>query len=84
MRLDKDSMIALADEQASNYNANSRESGQAFYDDDDDENGLLTILTNEGREFSFEVGQDMDTRDAKEAGIYNTFVAVHHALEAHE
>ena len=53
MRLDKDSMIALADEQASNYNANSRESGQAFYDDDDDENGLLTILTNNGQEFEF-------------------------------
>ena len=84
MRLDKDSMIALADEQANNYNANSRESGQAFYDDDDDENGLLTILTNNGQEFEFEIGQDMNARDAKEAGIYNAFITVHHALEAHE
>jgi len=74
-------MRALADEQASNYNADSQESGQAFYDD---ENELLTILTNNGQEFEFEIGQDMDVRDAKEAGIYNAFVTVHHALEAHE
>ena len=81
MRLNKDNMRALADEQASNYNANSKESGQAFYDDD---NGLLTMLTNDGQEFEFETGQDMDVRDAKEAGIYDAFITVHHALEAHE
>lgn len=82
MRLNKNNMIALVEEQASNYNADSRESGQAFYDDD--ENGLLTILTNNGQEFEFEIGQDMDVRDAKEAGIYNAFITVHHALEVHE
>lgn len=81
MRLSKNGMMALADEQASNYNANSRESGQAFYDDD---NGLLTILTNNGQEFEFEVGQNMDVRDAKEAGIYDALITVHHALEARE
>ena len=81
MRLNKDNMRALADEQAINYNANNRESGQAFYDD---ENELLAIITNEGREFEFEAYQDMDVRDAKEAGIYNAFITVHHALEAHE
>jgi len=81
MRLNKDNMRALADEQAINYNANNRESGQAFYDD---ENELLAIITNEGREFEFEAYQDMDVRDAKEAVIYNAFITVHHALEAHE
>jgi len=81
MRLNKDNMRALADEQAINYNANNRESGQAFYDD---ENELLAIITNEGREFEFEAYQDMDVRDAKEAGIYDAFITVHHALEAHE
>jgi len=81
MRLNKDNMRALADEQAINYNANNRESGQAFYDD---ENELLAIITNEGREFEFEAYQDMDVRDAKEAGIYNAFITVHHALEANE
>ncbi len=79
MRLNKDSMMALVDEQTNNYNANSRESGQAFYDD-----GLLTILTNRGQEFKFEAGQDMDVRDAKEAGIYGAFITVNHALEARE
>ena len=79
MRLNKNSMMALADEQANNYNANSRESGQAFYDD---ENELLEILTNEGQEFEFEAGKDMDVKDAKEAGIYDAFITVHHALEA--
>ena len=74
MRLSKDSMMALADEQESNYNASSNESGQAFYDD---ENGMLTIITNNGKEFYFEVGQDMDVREAKEAGIYDTFITVH-------
>ena len=72
MRLNKNNMMALADEQASNYNANSRESGQVFYDD-----GLLTIFTNNGREFEFEVGQNMDVREAKEAGIYDTFITVY-------
>ena len=76
MRLSKNSMMALADEQANNYNANSKESGQAFYDD-----GLLIILTNNGREFKFEVGQDMDVREAKESGIYDTFITVSHAME---
>lgn len=81
MRLSKNSMMALADEQANNYNANSKKSGQAFYDDD---NGLLTILTNNGQEFEFEVGQNMDVRDAKESGIYDAFITVYHALEARE
>lgn len=78
MRLDKNNMMALVDEQASNYNANSRESGQAFYDD---KSKLLTILTNHGQEFEFEAGQDMDVRDAKESGIYDAFITVHHAME---
>lgn len=77
MRLSKNNMMALADKQASNYNANSRGSGQAVYDED----GLLTILTNSGREFEFEAGQDMDVRDAKEAGIYDAFITVQHAME---
>ena len=74
-------MMALADEQASNYNANNRESGQAFYDDEDE---LLTIITNEAREFSFEIGQDIDVRDAKECGIYEAFVKVAHDFDDHE
>ena len=77
MRLNKNSMIALADEQANNYNANSRESGQAFYDDD---NEVLVIINN-GKEFNFKVGQDMDVRDAKEVGIYDAFITVSHAME---
>lgn len=81
MRLNKTNMITLADEQASNYNANSTKSGQAFYDND---NETLVIITNEQREFEFEAGQDMDVIDAKEAGIYDTFITVHHAVEAHE
>lgn len=73
--------MALADEQASNYNTSNRKSGQVFYDD---ENELLTIITNEAREFSFEIGQDMDTRDAEEAGIYDTFITVNHECETHK
>ena len=76
MRLNKNNMMALSNEQANNYNANSKESGQAFYDD-----GLLTILTNDGQKFYFEVGQDMDVREAKESGIYDTFITVSHAME---
>jgi len=78
MRLNKDSMMELTDKQASNYNVNNKKSGQAFYDD---ENGLLTIITNNGKEFNFEVGQDMDVRDAKEVGIYDAFITVSHAME---
>lgn len=78
MRLNKNNMMALADEQASNYNANSRESGQAAYDV---ENELLIILTNNGQEFEFEAGQNMDVRDAKEAGIYDAFITVNHTME---
>ena len=43
----------------------------------------LTKGSNKGQEFEFEAYQDMDGRDAKEAGIYDAFVTVHHALEAH-
>ena len=77
MRLNKDRMIELADEQASNYNADNKKSGQAFYDDD---NEVLVIINN-GKEFDFEVGQDMDARDAKEAGIYDAFITVSHTME---
>ena len=81
MRLTKHIMIALVNEQANSYNANSRGLGQIIYDND---NETLVIITNEQREFEFETGQDMDARDAKEAGIYDTFITVHHAVEAHE
>ena len=77
MRLNKDSMMDLAYEQANNYNVNNKKSGQAFYDDDNE----VLVIINDGKEFNFEVGQDMDVRDAKEVGIYDAFITVSHTME---
>ncbi len=85
MRLNKEIMNALAYEQGFNYNPNERKSGMIVYDSDDQENNnLLLIFTNEGRDFRFETGEDMDVSDAKEAGIYDAFLKVNREFDDHE